>query len=142
MNIPISDFEHCYIEVVHYIAMLCSLLCCSIYCSIYTDLPWNHRLYLTYLMYIVNLFHTNLISLNLYFRDDESAATQIYLPASHPFYLLRYTSTCQSVYYMFVSEETIEWDCQDDSIGFAGFVHPFEDGSENNIKLHFCYYYI
>ena len=84
----------------------------------------------------------NYVTTNLYFREDESAATQIYLPASNPFYLLRYTSTCQSVHYMFVSEENIEWDCQDGGLNSEmGVVHPFQDGSENNIKLHFCYYY-
>jgi hypothetical protein len=36
---------------------------------------------------------------------------------------------------MLVSEETIDWDCQDDSISFAGFVHPFEDGSETILSF-------
>ena len=43
---------------------------------------------------------------------------------------------------MFVSEENIEWDCEDGGLNSEmSVVHPFQDGSENNIKLHFCYYY-
>nr|XP_011455971.2 uncharacterized protein LOC105348311 [Crassostrea gigas] len=73
-------------------------------------------------------------------RSDGSSKSYISLPHTDPFYLMRYTSSCQRVSGMSVREEVIEMDDEDtlnsDSVSGS---HPMESGSGNH-RLYYCYY--
>nr|XP_022302103.1 uncharacterized protein LOC111110061 [Crassostrea virginica] len=73
-------------------------------------------------------------------RNDGSSYSSITLPTDTPFYLMRYTSSCQTVRGMSVTEEGIETDDEDmantDSVSGS---HPRVSGSGNN-RLYYCYY--
>lgn len=73
-------------------------------------------------------------------RRDGSAYSYISLPNTDPFYLMRYTSSCQRVHGMSVREEIIEMDDEDtlNSDTLSGS-HPMESGSGNH-RLYYCYY--
>ncbi|XP_076079121.1 uncharacterized protein LOC143049335 [Mytilus galloprovincialis] len=73
-------------------------------------------------------------------RNDGSDVLEIKLPTGNPFYLLRYTGSCQKVKSMSVSEETIKWACQTGGVKTVATVKPYEDGAAEYIRLHFCYY--
>lgn len=73
-------------------------------------------------------------------RNDGSDVNKITLPIGNPFYLLRYTGTCQKVGSMSVSEETITWACETGGVKKFATVKPYEDGGAEYIRLHFCCY--
>ncbi|XP_063442712.1 uncharacterized protein LOC134723013 [Mytilus trossulus] len=75
-------------------------------------------------------------------RSDGFYRTEIILPKSKPFYLLRYTSSpCQQVQGMVVREEMVQFDDENrrnrNSLSES---HPFNDGGRNN-RLYYCYYH-
>ena len=55
--------------------------------------------------------------------------------------LLRYSSQCQSVYGMTVTDVYIRWD-DDDLLNSStvGGMHPWDEGGSKDHLLHFCYY--
>ncbi|XP_055999398.1 uncharacterized protein LOC130047826 [Ostrea edulis] len=76
-------------------------------------------------------------------RNDGSYSTEIRLPRTKPFYLLRYTNHCQHVEGMEVREETVYTDDEDDnnSNSVSGN-HPYGPvNGERNYKLFYCYYW-
>nr|XP_022300141.1 uncharacterized protein LOC111108499 isoform X2 [Crassostrea virginica] len=73
-------------------------------------------------------------------RNDGSYYSSISLPTDKPFYLLRYTSSCQWVSGMSVSEEIIKTDDEDTAnANSVSGSHPMDTGSGNH-RLHYCYY--
>ncbi|XP_071171965.1 uncharacterized protein [Mytilus edulis] len=74
-------------------------------------------------------------------RSDGSFRTQISLPRSKPFYLLRFKSPCQQVQGMVVREEIVKSDDEDkrNKNDIKGS-HPLNDGGGNN-RLYYCYYH-
>ena len=75
-------------------------------------------------------------------RSDGAATTPIALPNRKPFYLFRYTSSCQAVKDLRVTEEVFTWDDEDDNNRDSkSGDHPYDDGGSRNHRLHYCYYY-
>lgn len=63
-------------------------------------------------------------------RNDGSAYSYISLPTTDPFYLMRYTSSCQRVSGMTVREEVIETDDEDTANGNSvSGSHPMVTGT-------------
>ncbi|XP_048731680.1 uncharacterized protein LOC125657180 isoform X2 [Ostrea edulis] len=75
-------------------------------------------------------------------RNDGSYSTEIRLPKSKPFYLLRYTSYCQRVEGMYMREETVYTDDEDhDNKNSVSGSHPYGPANgQRNYKLFYCYY--
>ena len=73
-------------------------------------------------------------------RSDGSAETPIELPMREPFFLLKYSSSCQAVLGMRVTEEWIFWDCEDreNKNSFDGEIP--QSFIAKDIRLYFCYY--
>ncbi|CAG2230279.1 unnamed protein product [Mytilus edulis] len=72
-------------------------------------------------------------------RSDGSSYNYITLPTSKPFYLYKYTSTCQRVRGMTVRQESITMDDENErNASSEGGCHPRKSGST---KVDFCYYY-
>mmetsp|Transcript_42527 Transcript_42527/g.68433 ORF Transcript_42527/g.68433 Transcript_42527/m.68433 type:complete len:226 (+) Transcript_42527:58-735(+) len=73
-------------------------------------------------------------------RNDGSYYSSISLPTATPFYLMRYTSSCQWVSGMRVTEEVIETDDEDSAnANSVSGSHPKVTGSGNH-RLYYCYY--
>lgn len=102
-------------------------------------------------MFRINLFFYTLIKIAVlcrftkpfflaHFRNDGSAYSYISLPTTDPFYLMRYTSSCQRVSGMTVREEVIETDDEDTANGNSvSGCHPMVTGTRN-YRLYYCYY--
>eukprot|EP00918_Siedleckia_nematoides_P033993 GHVU01073976.1.p1 GENE.GHVU01073976.1~~GHVU01073976.1.p1 ORF type:complete len:764 (+),score=43.37 GHVU01073976.1:26-2293(+) len=74
-------------------------------------------------------------------RKDGPAETQIVLPISSPFYLLRNGDSCQKVANMDVTEEYIIWEEENRlNRGSAGGSHPDREHSKSTTKVYYCYY--
>ncbi|XP_052062376.1 uncharacterized protein LOC127702282 [Mytilus californianus] len=74
-------------------------------------------------------------------RSDESYRTEVILPRSKPFYLLRFKSPCQQVQGMVVREEIVKSDDEDkNNKNSVSGSHPLNDGGRNN-RLYYCYYH-
>ena len=75
------------------------------------------------------------------YRDDGSPTNEIALPTQEPFVLVRYSTTCQSVMGMIVTDVYVRWDDDDVFSGSDyGGMHPAdEEGGEDHL-LHFCHY--
>lgn len=74
-------------------------------------------------------------------RSDGFSKRKILLPIDRPFYLMRYTSTCQEVFGMSVKEEIFSVDTENlfnkDKCSGA---HPYDPNCNRNHELHYCYY--
>ncbi|OPL32926.1 hypothetical protein AM593_08842, partial [Mytilus galloprovincialis] len=71
-------------------------------------------------------------------RSDGSAYNSMNRPTYQPFYLYKYTSTCQRVRGMNVREETIKMDDEDDRNNSSdGGHHPKKT---DTTKMYYCYY--
>ncbi|XP_063447385.1 uncharacterized protein LOC134726917 [Mytilus trossulus] len=82
---------------------------------------------------------------DIYFccRNDGHTADKIYLPIDKPFYLMRYTSGCQQVHGMVVSEEYFHFnDEKDSNKDSCHGDHPYDTGCNKDHTLYFCYYEI
>lgn len=77
-------------------------------------------------------------------RMDGSASSSIQLPASAPFYLLKYGDVCQEVEDMIVAEEWVYWsDEKSTNLNTQGGAHPKVIRSRIlpvYTKLFYCYY--
>ncbi|XP_078341698.1 uncharacterized protein LOC111106034 isoform X2 [Crassostrea virginica] len=75
-------------------------------------------------------------------REDGRYDTNIQLPTSQPFYLLRYTSYCQMVEGMYFREEKVEFDDEDhnNKNSISGEV-PKGANRGRNQQLFYCYYW-
>ncbi|CAH1232648.1 Hypp483 [Branchiostoma lanceolatum] len=74
-------------------------------------------------------------------RNDGSANNRISLPNRSPFYLFRYRQGCQKVAGMNVREEFFRWDDEDDdNDNRRQGAHPYDDGGNDNHRIHYCYY--
>lgn len=71
-------------------------------------------------------------------RSDGSAYSRIDLPTTKPFYLYKYTSTCQRVRGMTVREESIKTDDEDNqnNSNDSGS-HPRKT---DTTEVYYCYY--
>ncbi|XP_052089245.1 uncharacterized protein LOC127725986, partial [Mytilus californianus] len=77
-------------------------------------------------------------TINFCCRNDGNYQTAILLPVDSPFYLLKYTSPCQEVFGMTVSEEFYKMDTEDhDNTDSSSGAHPYI--SSYPIQ-YFCYY--
>lgn len=84
---------------------------------------------------------TNNIIVYIFDREDGSYTTNILLPTSQPFYLLRFTSPCQMVKGMYVREEDVHFDDEDhNNKNSASGKHPMGTGNVRNQNLMYCYY--
>ncbi|VDI49238.1 Hypothetical predicted protein [Mytilus galloprovincialis] len=74
-------------------------------------------------------------------RKDGNYQTSILLPVDRPFYLLKYTSHCQEVFGMTVSEEYYKMDTEDhhntDAVSGS---HPNIINLHHDPIMYFCYY--
>nr|AKQ70860.1 nacre apextrin-like protein 1 [Mytilus galloprovincialis] len=71
-------------------------------------------------------------------RSDRSAYSYIDLPAREPFYLYKYTSTCQRVRGMNVTEESVKMDDEDSMNNSSDDgCHPKKT---DTTVVHYCYY--
>ncbi|XP_076113191.1 uncharacterized protein LOC143080917 [Mytilus galloprovincialis] len=71
-------------------------------------------------------------------KSDGSPYSYINLPTSKPFYLYKYTSTCQRVRGMTVREESIKMDDEDNQNNSSdGGTHPKKT---DTTEVYYCYY--
>ena len=74
-------------------------------------------------------------------RRDGSTENLIVLPTNKPFILVAATNHCQQVYGMHLSQQWFYWDNEDNNnADSVDRYAPYEDGGNDNHKLHFCYY--
>ncbi|XP_070568158.1 uncharacterized protein [Ptychodera flava] len=75
-------------------------------------------------------------------RQDGPANKLMYFPTDWPFVLIKRTQSCPNVYGMSVSHQWFYWDCEDvfPATDKGGF-HPLEDGGNDDVRVHYCYYY-
>ncbi|XP_048743795.1 uncharacterized protein LOC125657184 [Ostrea edulis] len=76
-------------------------------------------------------------------RKDGPYSTEIRLPKSKPFYLLRHTTYCQRVRGMYAREETVFTDDEDkNNKNSVSGSHPYgPSNGGRNYKLFYCYYW-
>ncbi|XP_077866363.1 uncharacterized protein LOC144354100 [Saccoglossus kowalevskii] len=80
--------------------------------------------------------------INFCCREDGSPTKIMYLPTARPFALIKRTTSCPNVYGMSVSHQWFYWDCENTApTTSTGGFHPYEDGGEDDHRLHYCYYY-
>nr|XP_034305119.1 uncharacterized protein LOC105349193 [Crassostrea gigas] len=74
-------------------------------------------------------------------RDDGSYTKPILLPTSQPFYLLKFSSPCQLVKGMYVTEENVHFDDEDsNNKNSASGKHPMGTGKVPDQNFMNCYY--